>query len=168
MNINFIMGKRVQRANQGFNWLENRGAHHQKSPFLADLEQVSFFAFPICASPILGLLPLWVRLSLSPDETGYYILYRKNPTSALRQESFKLLPFSQMWSPARGSWVLSGRDEGQQAGLLLLFGCHSGWETGICACLVSKLASYCEETPNSSANSFFPTIGRACQTLKLC
>lgn len=50
-------------------------------------------------------------------------------------------------------WDTHGcRDEGQQAGLLLLFGCCSVWETGICARLVSNRASCCGETPNSSAN----------------
>lgn len=71
-----------------------------------------------------------------------------------------------MSSPVRDSWVLSGRDEGQQADFLLLFGCCSLWETGICAHLVSNWASCYGETPNSLANSSPLPIGTAYQTLK--
>jgi len=49
-----------------------------KNLLLADLETVSFFVFPIYASPLLlGLLPLCVTLSVSPDEILY--LMEKNP-----------------------------------------------------------------------------------------
>lgn len=71
----------------------------------------------------------------------YITLHRENPyISTQKHTNSKSLPFPQMKSPVGDLWVLSERDEGQQAGFLLLLGCCSSWETGICAWLVSKQA----------------------------
>lgn len=149
----------VQGVTQSLNWKTEVST--TKMILLADLGMVSVLAFPICDSPLLIQIKF-----LSRWDGILYLIGEKHPTSAQRHKSWKWLPFPQMSSPVRDSWVLSGRDEGQQASFLLLFGCCSVWETGIWARLVSNWVSCCGETPSSSAN--FPPLptGTAYQTLK--